>query len=94
MILEVQQVKKIQSLACLNIPSEEIEKYRVELGAIVGWVAQLKEVDVEGVTPMVSVHEHTTPLRADVVVHNDLSQDLMKIAPVSKYGYYCVPKVV
>jgi aspartyl-tRNA(Asn)/glutamyl-tRNA(Gln) amidotransferase subunit C len=93
-LLNKQQVQKIQKLAQLSIKEEELELYRSQLESIFSWVAQLKEVDVSGVEPMISVHEHTAPLRHDVVSHQDLSIELMKVAPKSKYNYYVVPKVV
>lgn len=54
MVLDSESVAKIAALARLqsNPSSEFTQKYAAELGAVLEYIEQLKEVDVTGVDPM------------------------------------------
>jgi aspartyl/glutamyl-tRNA(Asn/Gln) amidotransferase C subunit len=52
-----------------------------ELNALLSWVEQLQEVDVEGVPPMTSVVEQRLKMRDDVVNDGGYADDLLKNAP-------------
>lgn len=61
-------VKKLADLARLNLTDEEVERYTTDLGAVIGYVEQLQEVDVTGVEPTSQVTGLQNVLREDVVV--------------------------
>jgi aspartyl-tRNA(Asn)/glutamyl-tRNA(Gln) amidotransferase subunit C len=59
MSVDAATVKRIGRLARIRIEEGEVAKYQDELNAILGFVEQLGEVNVDGVEPMTSV----TPMR-------------------------------
>ena len=60
-------VRKLADLARLNLTDEEVGHYTIDLGAVIGYVEQLQEVDVTGVEPTSQVTGLQNVLRADVV---------------------------
>ncbi len=55
MSVDVATVRRIAHLARIAVADDEVEHLREELNAILAFVEQLSEVDVEGVEPMTSV---------------------------------------
>ena len=94
MSIEVDEVKKIAKLACLNVAEADIQSYATNLSNILDLVAQMKAVDTTGVTPMSHPFDAIQRLREDVVTDLDRREDFMAIAPNTKDGLYLVPKVI
>ena len=89
-----QTIKTIANLARLKFPKEDEEKFMNDINGILDWVEQLKEVDVTGVEPLVSVSPRTDAIRADRVTDGGIQAELMANAPESVQGFYEVPKMV
>ena len=94
MALNQQTIQNLSWLARLKLPAEREGKILNDLQSILDWVEQLKQVDVEGVEPLVSVTQGIAPMRQDVVTEGGQQSDLMANAPESVQGFYVVPKVV
>ena len=94
MALNQETIKNLSTLARLRLPAEREEKILSDLQSILDWVEQLKEVDIEGVEPLVSVTQGNAPMRQDVVTDGGLQKELMLNAPEEIQGFYVVPKVV
>ncbi len=92
--MDTETVKRIAHLARIEVADGELELLADELGAIIGWVEQLDEVDTSGVEPMTSVAELTLPRRTDEVTDGGLRDDVLANAPEHEKGFYTVPKVV
>jgi aspartyl-tRNA(Asn)/glutamyl-tRNA(Gln) amidotransferase subunit C len=65
-----------------------------ELNAMLAFVEQLEEVDVEGVEPMTSVTPMEMKKRPDVVNDGGIPDDIIKNAPATEDHFFLVPKVV
>ena len=89
-----QTIKTIANLARLKFPKEDEAKFMNDINGILDWVEQLKEVNVDGVEPLVSVTPRELAIRADVVTDGGLQTELMANAPESVQGFYEVPKMV
>ena len=87
-------VRRIAHLARIAVADDEIEHLRTELNAILAWVEQLGEVDIEDVEPMTSVTPMTMKKRADVVTDGGIADQIVKNAPASEDNFFLVPKVV
>jgi aspartyl-tRNA(Asn)/glutamyl-tRNA(Gln) amidotransferase subunit C len=87
-------VRRIAQLARIAVADDEVEHLRGELNAILAFVEQLSEVDVEGVEPMTSVTPMTMKKRADVVIDGEIADLVVKNAPASEDHFFLVPKVV
>lgn len=89
-----QTIKTIANLARLKFPQEDEAKFTKDINGILDWVEQLKEVNVDGVEPLVSVSPRTNAIRADVVTDGGFQPELMANAPESVQGFYEVPRMV
>jgi aspartyl-tRNA(Asn)/glutamyl-tRNA(Gln) amidotransferase subunit C len=94
MSVDVATVRRIAHLARIAVDEREVEKLRGELNAILGWVEQLKEVDVAGVEPMTSVTPMKLKTRADEVTDGGEAAAVLANAPQTAEGFFLVPKVV
>lgn len=89
-----QTIKNIAQLARLRFPASEEERFMNDINGILQWVEELKEVDVTGVEPLVSVTPRENAIRKDEVTAGDIQAELMANAPESIQGFYVVPKMV
>ena len=87
-------VRKAAQLSRIAVSEERLEPLANELSAIIGWIEQLNEVDVEGVEPMTSVVDAKLPLREDVVTDGNIQDQVLANAPKSEDGFFVVPKSV
>ena len=87
----VRRIAKLARVAMDDAQAAEMEK---ELNALLSWVEQLSEVNVEGVVPMTSVAAQRLRMRDDVVADGGYADDLMKNAPQTENHFFVVPKVV
>jgi len=94
MSVDAETVRRIAHLARIAVAEPEIDHLKGELNAILAWVEQLGEVDVEGVEPMTSVTPMTMKKRADAVTDGDIVDQIVKNAPQTDDGFFLVPKVV
>ena len=88
--------RKIAHLARLRISDAECEQYTQELRKILDFVAQLSEVNVDGVEPVI----HGLPLephfREDVpvAISEEEAKRILACAEQSLYDQYRVPQVI
>jgi aspartyl-tRNA(Asn)/glutamyl-tRNA(Gln) amidotransferase subunit C len=94
MSVDKETVQRIAKLARIALDETQAAAMEQELNALLAWVEQLQEVDVEGVAPMTSVVEQRLKMRDDAVTDGGYAEDLMKNAPQSEGHYFVVPKVV
>ncbi|MEX0591165.1 MAG: Asp-tRNA(Asn)/Glu-tRNA(Gln) amidotransferase subunit GatC [Xanthobacteraceae bacterium] len=94
MSVDAATVRRIAHLARIAVREGEIEHLRGEINAILGWVEQLQEVNVEGVEPMTSVTPMQLKMRKDEVTDGGDPERVLANAPQTEEGYFVVPKVV
>lgn len=94
MSVDADTVRRIGRLARIRITEDEVAAYEGELNAILGFVEQLDEVDVEGVEPMTSVTPMTLRHREDAVTDGGYADRIIANAPISEDNFFMVPKVV
>jgi aspartyl-tRNA(Asn)/glutamyl-tRNA(Gln) amidotransferase subunit C len=94
MSVDAATVRRIAHLARIAVEDGEIEHLRGELNAILAFVEQLKEVNVEGVEPMTSVTPMKLKMREDKVTDGGDPAKVLSNAPQSEEGFFLVPKVV
>jgi aspartyl-tRNA(Asn)/glutamyl-tRNA(Gln) amidotransferase subunit C len=87
-------VRRIARLARIAVTDEEVPHLQGELNAILGFVAQLGEVNVDGIEAMTSVTPMIMKKRQDVVNDGNDAERVLKNAPVREDNYFVVPKVV
>jgi aspartyl-tRNA(Asn)/glutamyl-tRNA(Gln) amidotransferase subunit C len=94
MSVDAATVRRIAHLARIAVDDSEIEHLRGEINAILAFVEQLSEVDVEGVEPMTSVIPMKMKMRADAVTEGDQAEAILRNAPARQDRFFVVPKVV
>jgi aspartyl-tRNA(Asn)/glutamyl-tRNA(Gln) amidotransferase subunit C len=94
MSVDAATVKRIGRLARIRVEEEEVEKYQGEINAILGFVEQLGEVNVEGVEPMTSVTPMQLRRRDDVVTDGGYPEKVVANAPLTEDNFFMVPKVI
>ena len=94
MSVDTQTVKKVARLARIKVSDADAERMTGELNAILGFVEQLDEVNIDGVEPMTSVVEQTMKKRKDGVTDGGYANDITTNAPASEDNFFMVPKVV
>ena len=94
MSVDADTVRRIAHLARIAVPESEIGHLQGELNAMLAFVEQLQEVNVEGVEPMTSVMPMAMKKRSDIVTDGGIAGDIVKNAPASEDNFFLVPKVV
>jgi len=94
MSVDAATVKRIGRLARIRVEDDEVEKYQGEINAILGFVEQLSEVDVDGVEPMTSVTPMQLRRREDRVTDGGYPEKIVANAPLTEDNFFMVPKVI
>jgi aspartyl-tRNA(Asn)/glutamyl-tRNA(Gln) amidotransferase subunit C len=101
-----EQVQQVAALANLELTAEELPAMERDLNAILGYIAQLNELDVRNVAPMAQVSEvvpvaggaaggdQETPLREDVPVPCLDRAPVLAAAPETDGVFFKVPRVI
>lgn len=91
-------VKKVATLAHLEITDEEVALYTPQMAEIVKYVEQLNELDIEDIEPMLGgltdEGEATATDRDDAGRESLTQQDALGEAPSAVAGHFQVPKVL
>jgi aspartyl-tRNA(Asn)/glutamyl-tRNA(Gln) amidotransferase subunit C len=94
MSVDAATVRRIAHLARIAVTEVEVPHLQGELNAMLAFVEQLSEVNVEGVEPMTSVMPMAMKKRADVVDDGEIADDVIRNAPATEDHFFLVPKVV
>jgi aspartyl-tRNA(Asn)/glutamyl-tRNA(Gln) amidotransferase subunit C len=100
--VSVEEVRHVADLANLELTAEELPRMAKDLNAVLGYIAQLNELDTAEVAPMAQVGEALgyapaaagETLRADVVKASVDRGAVMAEAPESDGRFFKVPKVI
>jgi aspartyl-tRNA(Asn)/glutamyl-tRNA(Gln) amidotransferase subunit C len=95
--LSDKEVRYVADLANLRLSNEEVLRMGHDLGEILTYVEQLKELDTTNVEPMAQVlfqADETATLREDVPYPPLTNKEALANAKVSGGDYFKVPKVI
>lgn len=94
MSLTREQVLKVSLLARLQLSEAELETMTTQLGQIVGYVDQLRELDTSGVTPMAHALDVSNVFVADELRPSLPREAALANAPHHDGECYLVPAVL
>jgi aspartyl-tRNA(Asn)/glutamyl-tRNA(Gln) amidotransferase subunit C len=94
MSVDAATIRRIAHLARIAVSDAEVPHLQDELNAMLAFVEQLSEVDVDGVEPMTSVTPMEMKKRADVVDDGEIVEKVIANAPATEDHFFLVPKVV
>ncbi len=94
MSIDTETARKVAHLARIRVEEAQLPALAQEFNAILGFIEQLQEVDVEGIEPMVSVTPMRLKRRVDEVTDGGQQAKVLSNAPDAREGFFAVPKVV
>lgn len=91
-----EEVLHVAKLARLAFNEEELQTLTTELNSVIGYIDQLKEVNVDGIEPLENLNEsmEENAMRGDIEQPSLPVAEALKNAPKSGDGYFLVPKVL
>ena len=100
--VSVEDVRHVADLANLELTAEELPRMARDLNAVLGYIAQMNELDTSAVEPMAQVGQALglkaaqagETLRTDVVKDSVDRALVMKEAPETDGRFFKVPKVI
>lgn len=94
MSIDKNTVRKVASLAHIEMSEAEIEAMTPKLNGILTWIEQLQAVNTDGVEPLANVANIELHLRADMATDGNCADKILANAPEETAGYFVVPKIV
>jgi aspartyl-tRNA(Asn)/glutamyl-tRNA(Gln) amidotransferase subunit C len=91
-----EEVLHVAKLAKLEFNEEELDTLTTELNSVIGYVDQLKEVNVDGIEPLENLNEkmEENAMREDLEQPSLVVARALQNAPKSGDNYFLVPKVL
>ena len=93
MSVDAKTVRRVAHLARIKVEEYDVPKLQGELNAILAFVEQLNEVNVDGVEPLTSVVAAEMKKRKDVVTDGHYPKAIIGNTQ-SEDDFFMVPKVV
>jgi aspartyl-tRNA(Asn)/glutamyl-tRNA(Gln) amidotransferase subunit C len=94
MSVDAATVRRIAHLARIALDEAEVPHLQGELNAMLAFVEQLSEVNIDGVEPMTSVTPMEMKKRPDVVNDGGIADEVVVNAPAAEGHFFLVPKVI
>lgn len=94
MSIDIDTARRVAKLARIRVEEDALPALAEEFNAVLGFIEQLSEVDVDGVEPMTSVTPQRLKRREDGVTDGDMQDKILANAPDAREGFFAVPKVV
>jgi len=94
MPLTIDDVKRIATLARIEISDQEAAQTLGQLSGIFGLIEEMNAVDTGDLEPMSHALDMVLRLREDQVTESDQRAVFQSIAPQVEAGLYLVPKVI
>ena len=93
MSVDEKTVRRVARLARIKVEEKDVPKLAGELSAIMAFVEQLNEVNVDGIEPLTSVVAMDMKKRADVVTDGHYPKAIVANTQ-SEDDFFMVPRVI
>lgn len=93
-MINKREVKHIAALARIGLTDGEVDKFAVDLSAILDWVEELKKADVSKAEPTAHITGLENRTRPDSAHDFGNKEHLRKLFPEEKNGYDKVKSVL
>lgn len=87
-------IDNLAKLSHLSFSEQEKKEIRADLQQMITFIEKLKEVNTEGVTPLLHMSDNINILRDDVVEGSVSREEGLKNAPDTDGTFFRVPKVI
>ena len=88
------EVKKVASLARLELNEDEINSHAEQLEKILDYIKQLEEIETDDVPCTTRAIEVINVFRKDEKKKFDCSEELLELGPSKEDKYFKVPKII
>lgn len=93
-MIDIDQVRKVASLARLELSEAEEQQFTGQLNSILDYVQQLDELDTTDVPPTTRAIEVSNITRPDRLVTFADREDILNSAPDREEDFFKVPKIM
>ncbi len=94
MAITKNEVLHLAKLANLEFTEEEIDRFTLQIGSILDYVARLNELDTSAIEPTSHVESGSHALREDALRPSIPREEALANAPESDGSHFKVPKVI
>lgn len=92
--ITAEMIRHVESLAKLQLSSEEKEQAKNNMERMLDYVDILKEIDAAEEHLDAQIRSGGNFFREDIVSNEDMQEQMMSNAPEEKDGYYKIPRVL
>lgn len=93
-MISKKEVKNIAALARIGVEEKELEKLSKDLSAVLDWIDQLKELNVDGVEPTAHITGMDDVVREDKVEEFTGTEKIVELFPEKKDRYNKVKSIL
>jgi len=87
-------IDNLAKLSHLSFSEQERKEIKADLQEMISFIEKLKEVNTDGVTPLLHMSSNVNILRDDVVQGSVNRNEALKNAPDTDGTFFKVPKVI
>ena len=87
-----EQIKHLAHLSRLELSGAELDVMQGDMTKILGFVAKIESLDLDGVEPLTQMSKSVDVMREDEVDNMISKEDALKNAPDANSDYFRVPK--
>jgi aspartyl-tRNA(Asn)/glutamyl-tRNA(Gln) amidotransferase subunit C len=93
-VLDASEVRKIASLARLDVQGEEVESLKGDLNEILAYIEKLNEIQTDDVEPLSHVHGAQNIFRTDESEDSPVREEILKNVPDRSGSFIRVPLII
>ena len=86
------QIKHLAHLSRLELSETELDAMQGDMTKILGFVAKIESLDLDGVQPLTQMSKSVDVMREDAVANMISKEEALKNAPDANSDYFRVPK--
>jgi aspartyl-tRNA(Asn)/glutamyl-tRNA(Gln) amidotransferase subunit C len=94
MAIDRETVRKVAHLARIELDDAALDRFQAQLGAILDYIDQLRQLDVANVEPLVHAGDTVNVMRDDVPRRCLPAEAALANAPASSGPFFAVPKIL
>jgi aspartyl-tRNA(Asn)/glutamyl-tRNA(Gln) amidotransferase subunit C len=93
-IISKDLIKKLSHLAKINLSEEQLEKYTKDISSVMGYMEEIKNIDVTNIPETSRIAKEENVLREDIVKESLPQKEALKNAKNTHNGYFSVPMIL
>lgn len=93
-IISKDLIKNLSRLAKINLTEEQIEKYSNDFSSVMGYMEEIKNLDVENIPETARVTDEGNVFREDEVKPSFSQEQALKNSKNTYNGYFLVPQIL